>query len=166
MTCRCYHTLNLDENSRKIRILNFKFNIFHFKLRILIAIFFYMKKPNRISNSNAAYKILKNHMSLDVEELWCVALGPGLQILAVQMIFRGTVDSCPCHPRDIFRFACLKNASQIIIAHNHPSNDPKPSKEDIKLTKHLKFIGQMIQIPVIDHLIITKTTFRSCMMNS
>lgn len=100
-------------------------------------------------------------MTLDVEELWCVALGPGLQLISIKMIFRGTVDSCPCHPRDIFRFACLQNASQIIIAHNHPSGDPQPSQEDLELTSRLSTIGEAMEIPVIDHIILTTHNFTS-----
>ncbi len=100
-------------------------------------------------------------MTLDVEELWCVALGPGLQLISIKMIFRGTVDSCPCHPRDIFRFACLQNASQIIIAHNHPSGDPHPSQEDLELTSRLSTIGEAMEIPVIDHIILTTQNFTS-----
>lgn len=100
-------------------------------------------------------------MIQDVEELWCLALGPSLRLLALKMIFRGTVDSCTVHPRDIFRFACLQNASQLIIAHNHPSGDPTPSNPDLEFTQRLIYVGLEIEIPVLDHLILTKRSYLS-----
>lgn len=115
----------------------------------------------KIKSSQIAHHILKKQMIQDVEELWCLALGPGLQLLNSDLIFRGTVDSCTVHPRDIFRFACKQNASQIIIAHNHPSGDPRPSAQDIEFTSRLVILSHMIEIPLIDHLILTKKKYLS-----
>jgi DNA repair protein RadC len=115
----------------------------------------------KISSSRLAHNIFKKHMIQDVEELWCIGLGPSLSLLQVQMIFRGTVDSCTVHPRDIFRFACINNASQLIIAHNHPSGDCRPSEHDIEFTQRLIHIGREIEIPVLDHLILTTKNYLS-----
>lgn len=115
----------------------------------------------KILSSQHAYEILKKHMVQDVEELWCLALGPALDLIAIKMIFRGTVDSCVAHPRDIFRFACLKNASQLLVAHNHPSGDPYPSHQDLHFTRRLVEIGQLIEIPIVDHLILTVQNYYS-----
>lgn len=115
----------------------------------------------QITSSLQAYSLLKKYMIQDVEELWCLALGPSLKLLSIKMIFRGTVDSCTVHPRDIFRFACLKNASQLIIAHNHPSGDCSPSVQDLQFTHRIVFVGREIEIPIIDHLIITRKSYRS-----
>lgn len=115
----------------------------------------------QIHSSQQAYSILKKYMIQDVEELWCLALGPSLKLLSLKMIFRGTVDSCTVHPRDIFRYACQKNASQLIVAHNHPSGDCRPSDQDIEFTRRLISVGWQIQIPIIDHLIVSKTHYRS-----
>jgi len=121
-----------------------------------------MKKESlKILCSSRAYQVLKKHMQLDVEELWCLALGPSLNLIDIKMIFRGTIDSCIAHPRDIFRFACLKNATQLIIAHNHPSGDPTPSPQDIEFTRKLINLGYIIEIPVVDHLILTTHSYYS-----
>ena len=58
------------------------------------------------------------------------------------------------HPREVFRCALHDNAKSIILAHNHPSGDPKPSIQDLKITKKLIECGQLLDIPVLDHLII------------
>ena len=57
-------------------------------------------------------------------------------------------------PREVFREAVRDGASSIIVAHNHPSGDPTPSPEDHAVTRRLKEIGEMLDIPVLDHLVI------------
>lgn len=97
----------------------------------------------------------------EVEEFWVLALSPSKKLLAKQMLFRGTVDACMVHPRDVFRFAVLTNASSLIIAHNHPSGEVHPSDQDIKTTEQLIRAGRLLQIPVLDHLLLTKTQLES-----
>jgi len=111
-----------------------------------------------------AYTCLKNFVREDVEELWALALGPKKNLYRSRMIFRGTVDACLVHPRDIFRFACMENASSLIIAHNHPSDDLQPSEQDILFTRQLVRAGRMIEIPIVDHLILTRSGYSSFAM--
>ncbi len=114
-----------------------------------------------IHSSLHAYQIFKKYLTNEVEELWAMALSSTLDPIAVELIFKGTVDHCLVHPRDIFRFAIKHNASQIIIAHNHPSQDIRPSPEDIKITKKLEYCGVMLEVPLIDHLILNKISYFS-----
>jgi DNA repair protein RadC len=65
------------------------------------------------------------------------------------------------HPRDIFRFACLENASSLIVAHNHPSGDTRPSEQDLLFTRQLLRASRILQIPLLDHLILTTSGFSS-----
>jgi DNA repair protein RadC len=116
---------------------------------------------NYILNSQMAYYEFSKYLKNDVEELWVCTLSSSKEIITTSRIFKGTVDQCICHPRDIFRFACQQNASNIILAHNHPSNCSKPSTEDIVLTKKLIKCGRLMQIPVIDHLILTDRSYSS-----
>lgn len=67
----------------------------------------------------------------------------------------GTVSGTHVHPRDVFRSAIVRNASGVIIAHNHPSGIATPSKDDCTLTKRLCEAGQLVGIPVVDHVITT-----------
>lgn len=120
-----------------------------------------MIKPNRIKSSLEAHKILWPLFATDVEEFWAIALDPQKRILSYKMLFRGTVDGCSVHPRDLFRFACEQNASSLIISHNHPSLDPKPSTADLTLTRRLVEVGRLIEIPVLDHILIVGANYRS-----
>ena len=73
-------------------------------------------------------------------------------------IARGSVSASLVHPRELFLAAIKVVASSIIVAHNHPSGDASPSKDDIELTRRLKQAGDLLGIEVLDHLIITADT--------
>jgi DNA repair protein RadC len=62
------------------------------------------------------------------------------------------------HPRDVFRHAVAANASAMVLAHNHPSGDPSPSKADITVTRDLVRAGQLLRIDVLDHIILGRRT--------
>jgi DNA repair protein RadC len=67
---------------------------------------------------------------------------------------RGTIDSVSVHPREVFTGALLANAAAIIAAHVHPSGDPRPSAEDRDVTRRLAAAGELLGIPLLDHVII------------
>lgn len=115
----------------------------------------------QILTAEAVYDAIRNQMQMDAEEFWALALGPSKVLLQSRMIFRGTVDACLVHPRDIFRFACLQNASALIVAHNHPSGDASPSEEDLRFTRQLLRAARILEIPVLDHLVVTENRFVS-----
>ena len=126
-----------------------------------LLIYFRERTPMFITSSRHAYDVLKKHTRFDVEEMWVIALNSQLKMIDLQMLFRGTVDQCHVHPRDIFRFVCLQNASSFIIAHNHPSQDTEPSQEDIELTQKIFNLAQMMEIRLLDHLILSEKTYSS-----
>lgn len=70
------------------------------------------------------------------------------------LVSLGTVDTSLVHPREVFRAACVASAASVIVAHNHPSGDPQPSAEDVRITKQLVAAGQVVGIPVLDHVVI------------
>lgn len=108
----------------------------------------------KLDSSLKSYAVFSKWMSVDVEEVWVAALTSQLHIIEKKLVFRGTVDSCLFHPREILRFLCLCNASSFVMAHNHPSGNPKPSNSDIKLTKKIFELSKLIEIPLNDHLIV------------
>jgi DNA repair protein RadC len=114
-----------------------------------------------ITSAEKAFKSLGEAASADSEEFWILALGPKKTLLKKKMLFRGTIDSCLVHPRDVFRFACLENASSLLVAHNHPSGDLLPSLEDLRFTRQLVRAASIMEIPIIDHLIITRSGYSS-----
>jgi len=73
----------------------------------------------------------------------------------------GTLNASLVHPREVFNKAILKNASHVIVAHNHPSGDPTPSEDDIITTKRLIEAGKIIGISVVDHIIVSQNDFVS-----
>jgi len=72
------------------------------------------------------------------------------------MVTIGLADASLVHPREVFRPAIAENATAIVLTHNHPSGDPTPSAEDIKITKQLIEAGRILNIAVQDHVIIGK----------
>jgi DNA repair protein RadC len=76
------------------------------------------------------------------------------QIIDTVDLFEGTIESIPIRPREIVEGAFKHNATVLIFAHNHPSGDPTPSKSDKQLTRDLVFVGNILQIKVLDHIII------------
>ena len=65
------------------------------------------------------------------------------------------------HPREIMKVAILSNAASLILGHNHPSNDPSPSQEDVQVTKRIVKAGQLLGIDVLDHIIVCDDSFVS-----
>ncbi len=76
-------------------------------------------------------------------------------------ISEGTLDASIVHPRDVFREALLESAAGVILLHNHPSGNPNPSEEDIRITKQLVEAGRVMGIKVYDHIILAGEDYRS-----
>lgn len=83
------------------------------------------------------------------------------RIISEREIFVGTLTSASVSPRDVFRFALNDHAAAVIVFHNHPSGDPSPSPQDLAFTTKLVSIGQPLGVQVLDHLIVTSSTFVS-----
>jgi len=74
--------------------------------------------------------------------------------LRLYIVSVGTLDSAPLHPRDVFKAAILANAANLIIAHNHPSGDPTPSRADHEMLRRLARTGAFLGIRVLDYIIV------------
>ena len=83
------------------------------------------------------------------------------KVLQIEQISEGSLNSSVVHPREVFMPAVLHHAAAILAAHNHPSGDPTPSKEDKDLTKTLAEAGKYMGIPVLDHIIIGDASYFS-----
>ncbi len=91
---------------------------------------------------------------LAVEEFHLLALDSRSRLLRDLLITRGLLDSSLVHPREVFRPAIAEAAAGIILVHNHPSGDPTPSAEDRAVTRQLVAAGQLLDLPVYDHVIV------------
>ena len=83
------------------------------------------------------------------------------RLMKIEDISIGTLDTSVIHPREIFKPAIVGNAASIILIHNHPSGDPEPSKEDLKITKKVIEAGKFLGIKVLDHIIIGGNSCKS-----
>ncbi|MDD5244111.1 MAG: JAB domain-containing protein, partial [Syntrophorhabdaceae bacterium] len=83
------------------------------------------------------------------------------KIIGLSTVSIGTLNASLVHPREVFKDAIRHSASSVVIAHNHPSGDPEPSEEDLKITRRLVESGKILGIEVLDHIIIGKDTFVS-----
>lgn len=83
------------------------------------------------------------------------------RLITVQTLSVGTLNASLARARDVFRLAMQYNAASVVLVHNHPSGDPEPSREDILLTKQIVKAGEIMGIPVLDHIIIGDGTFVS-----
>jgi DNA repair protein RadC len=83
------------------------------------------------------------------------------RLLGYVEVARGSVDSCPMDPREVFRVAVVMGASGVFLIHNHPSGDTQPSSEDLTLTRRIEEAGGILGIMVPDHIIVTENDFFS-----
>ena len=116
--------------------------------------------PIRESSQAAGY-LHEDLKSLDHEESWVLFLNTAGIPLAKKMITVGTIMSAPIDHRRIVKEALNCNATAIILFHNHPSGNPKPSSTDIKETEKLRSACQLFDISVLDHIIVTDKSYYS-----
>ena len=107
-----------------------------------------------LNSSQAVQNLYMEEMLYkDRETLIALHLDTKKQLIAEEVVSVGTLNSSLVHPREIFRHAIKNGADSLILLHNHPSGDPTPSTEDLEVTKRLQLVGELLQIPLIDHLI-------------
>jgi len=98
---------------------------------------------------------------LEKEVFKAIYLNNRNQIIDITDLFEGTLDNIPIRPREILESAINHRATALIFAHNHPAGDPTPSKHDKQLTRDLVFVGSILQIKVLDHIIIGDSRYFS-----
>ena len=83
------------------------------------------------------------------------------RVLRAVTVFKGTLTASLVHPREVFRVALKEAAAALVLVHNHPSGDPTPSREDVEVTGRLARAGEILGIPVLDHVVIAERGFAS-----
>ncbi len=94
----------------------------------------------------------------EVEQFQVLLLNTRRKLIRIERITQGTLDTILVHPREVFKLAIAANAAAIVLVHNHPSGDPTPSEQDIKVTRDLIRAGQLLKIDVLDHVILGRRT--------
>ena len=107
------------------------------------------------------YKLLKDYHKAEQEHFLAIHLDATHRVLFVQLCTIGLVNKCVIHPREVFRKSFELNASAVIVAHNHPAGDAKPSRQDIDVTNELEQAAKIVGINVLDHIIIADGCYSS-----
>ena len=106
------------------------------------------------SANDAVFLMQKELRNCDRETFCALHLNAKGKPLSMSIISIGELTSTIVHPREVFKASILSNASAVIFMHNHPSGELTPSEEDKKATKRLEMAGQILGIPVVDHIIV------------
>lgn len=121
----------------------------------------------QLSDSGDVYKIMQqillreNKIGRNQEHFWVIGLDNQSKILFIELVGLGAVNRVGANPPDVFRMGIYKLAVSMILVHNHPSGNLKPSDEDIDFTDKMYKVGEIIGIKILDHLIITEKSYVS-----
>ncbi|MDJ0850163.1 MAG: DNA repair protein RadC [Myxococcota bacterium] len=95
------------------------------------------------------------------ERFFVVLLDGRHRVVGHELVSQGTLTASLVHPREVFRPALRGSAAAVVLVHNHPSGDPTPSREDREITDRLVRAGEILGIPVLDHVVVAEHGFRS-----
>lgn len=117
---------------------------------------------SRFGCSADIYVAYKARLSVLQHEVFLVVgLNNKNEVTRELIVAIGSVNECRVEPREVFRPMIAEAAARVILIHNHPSGDPEPSPDDVKLTKRLCSIGELIGIPILDHIVIGGKSYSS-----
>ncbi len=115
----------------------------------------------KINTSEDILPHIRHYADRKQEHFLCVSINGANEVMNIRVVSIGLVDTTPVHPREVFADPLVDRASAVIVAHNHPSGDLTPSKEDIALTLRLINAGNILGIRLLDHVIFNKKTYFS-----
>ncbi|NTV25921.1 MAG: DNA repair protein RadC [Chlorobiaceae bacterium] len=120
--------------------------------------------PKKITGAQDINRVCREVLELHEqpeEKLVCFDLNTKNVVIAIRVVSVGTINASLVHPREVFKGALLSNAHSIIIAHNHPSGETKPSVPDDQVTKILQAAGDLLQVKLLDHVIVGEEDYYS-----
>jgi DNA repair protein RadC len=121
----------------------------------------YQPASPHIANAADLIRFCENHFKDLIqrglqEELHVLTLNGNHRVIRSHQVTVGLLNTAQVHPREVFRAAILDAAASIILVHNHPSGNPKPSAEDVKVTKEIEAAGKLIGIKLLDHIVVAR----------
>jgi DNA repair protein RadC len=112
-------------------------------------------EPVALSGAASVYAFLREEVATwDRERFVSLILDNKHRLIGVEEVSVGSLTSTVVHPREVFKAIILANAAAFIVAHNHPSGDPTPSREDIEITRRLREAAEIFGIRCLDHIVI------------
>ncbi len=120
----------------------------------------YQKKSKPITEPRVVNEVFASILKTehatdrDKEHFWTVGLTTRNAIKYIDLVSRGTLNASLVHPREFFRMALMSAVSSLLLVHNHPSGNPEPSEEDLRITRRLRDAGRIIGIEILDHVIV------------
>jgi DNA repair protein RadC len=115
----------------------------------------------KIKRPSDVYDLLKSFTKKRQEHFIVLTLNGCHDVNSIHIASIGIMNRTLVHPREIFIHAIKDNSAAIIVCHNHPSGNAKPSSEDLEITEGLKDAGEILGIPLLDHLIISRNGYYS-----
>ena len=122
---------------------------------------YYSVQGKRIAMPQDIYPLIAHFADRKQEHFLCISLNGAHEVNAIRQITTGLVNKTVVHPREMFADPIVDRACAIIVAHNHPSGNLEPSREDVDITKRLREVGEMLGIPLLDHLVFSNEAFYS-----
>ncbi len=110
---------------------------------------------------DAALFLLPRFGAYPVERFGVMLLDTKLRLIRVELVSVGTLDASMAHPREVFREAAVAGAAAVVVFHNHPSGDPMPSVDDLRLTRRLAAAGEILGIELRDHIVLADGRYYS-----
>jgi DNA repair protein RadC len=120
-----------------------------------------VKHQAKIKSSLEVYELVKRYAAFQQEYFILLTLNGSHNVISISIVSIGLVNRTIVHPREVFCRAISDRASAIVICHNHPSGAVTPSDEDKQITERICKAGELIGIPLLDHVIFSKTGFTS-----
>jgi DNA repair protein RadC len=112
-------------------------------------------RGQRLAGASEVWTYFRGRLApLSVEEFWAIGLDVRHRVQSETCLARGSLTGVEIHPRDVFRPLIRQGIAAVIFCHNHPSGDPAPSRADIELTSRLRDVGELVGIPVLDHVVV------------
>jgi DNA repair protein RadC len=119
------------------------------------------ERPTVHSPADAAEMVQYEMSALEQEELRVMLLDTRNRVLHIETVYRGSVNSSQVRIAEIFKAAIRRNATNLIVIHNHPSGDPTPSPDDVAITRLILQAGELLDVKLLDHVIIGSGRFIS-----
>ncbi len=119
------------------------------------------ERPKVTTPNDAANLLMAEMTFLEQEHLRTILLDTRNQVLSMPTIYKGNLNTSVIRIGELFRTAIRENAAALVVAHNHPSGDPTPSQEDIRVTREIAKAGKLLGIDLLDHIIIGRHKFVS-----